>query len=337
MFIDQINKTLPSLIPILPTANVISCNTFHAKRFVYPAQHIIQLGRYTYYQINFRSVTMLQLPALIPAGSAYVRIPRSKSAAMRILLETVQRGSRYWIGGVIPIDKALRLADKFAQYYATNASQSKRSWNKAHGRANCTLIMYPDNDQNITHVRWWLLVTPGIGLVYQEEKLQDCHDPHQRLMWGEQYELLHLQHLRGGGRRWTWQMQKQRNDEMTKSMSQYASGHGHFNNVTSKNNAHESNTITVERTDNLGALIHAIKLMPGFHGIRMQQMHLYAVGRECWNKSHTIPYMDWPTAVPYVDKRQFVYHRPNALKLDVLVKIANTKSHFEIDCLSKVM
>lgn len=50
----------------------------------------------------------------IPAGNSYVRIPRSKSATMRVLLETVQRGSRYCTGGVIPIEKALRLADKFA-------------------------------------------------------------------------------------------------------------------------------------------------------------------------------------------------------------------------------
>lgn len=58
---------------------------------------------------------MLQLPNLIPTGNSYVRIPRSKSATMRVLLETVQRGSRYWTGGVISIEKALRLADKFAQ------------------------------------------------------------------------------------------------------------------------------------------------------------------------------------------------------------------------------
>lgn len=42
-------------------------------------------------------------PKLIPTGTSYVRIPLSKRAAMRVILETVQRGSRYWIGGTVPI------------------------------------------------------------------------------------------------------------------------------------------------------------------------------------------------------------------------------------------
>lgn len=263
---------------------------------------------------------MLQLPTPVPAGSAYVRIPRSKSATMRVLLESVQRGSRYWAGGVIPIDKALRLAEKFARYYATDASQSKRAWNKARGRANSTLIMYPEDDKTLTHIRWWLLVTSGHGLVHQEEQLKDCGDQHERLSWGEQYELLHLQHIReyGGGRRWTWQMQAQRFDEMADAMRQYASGHGHASNTVTHNNR--------ERTDDLTALIEAIKRMPGYHGIRMQQMALYALGKECWNRTHERPYNAWPVNIPYVDKRQTVYHRPDVLRLDMLVRISNLRN-----------
>ncbi|MCY0873262.1 MAG: hypothetical protein OWQ56_11315, partial [Acidithiobacillus caldus] len=65
---------------------------------------------------------MLDLPTPIPASTSPIRIPRSKAAAMRLLLETVQRGSRYWTGGVIPTDKALRLAEKFADRYAIDSS-----------------------------------------------------------------------------------------------------------------------------------------------------------------------------------------------------------------------
>lgn len=272
---------------------------------------------------------MLQLPSLIPAGHSYVRIPRSKSATMRVLLETVQRGSRYWTGGVIPIEKALRLADKFAHYYATDASQSKRAWNKARGRANSTLIMYPENDQAPTHLRWWLLVTPGHGLVYQEEQLKDCWNQHERLTWGKQYELLHLQHNReyGGGRRWTWQMQAQRFEEMSAAMRQYASGHGHAITPAGNKNVQLPDASSGERTDNLAALIEAVKRMPGFHGIRMQQMNIYALGKACWDKSHQTSYPAWPGIVPYVDKRQAVYHKPNALRLDVLINIVKAYAH----------
>lgn len=267
---------------------------------------------------------MLQLPKLVPAGYSYVRIPRSKSAAMRLILETVQRGSRYWTGGVIPIGKAMRLADKFAAIYGADASQSKRSWNKARGRANCTLIMYPEDDQTLTHVRWWLLVTTGDGLVHQEEDLQDSWHKHQRLTWGEQYELLHRQRDReyGGGRRWTWQLQAQRCEEMQAAMRQLASGHGNLSGREKHIGVHPEPGSSIARTDDLAALVAAIKRMPGFHGIRMQQQDLYKLGRECWNRTHKEPFPGWPVDVPYVDKRQLIYHRPNALRLDVLANMA---------------
>lgn len=59
--------------------------------------------------------------------------------------------------------------------------------------------------------------------------------------------------------------------------------------------------------------------MPGFHGIRMQQIGLYASGRDCWNRTHS-NFSAWPANVPYVDKRQNVYHKPNALRLEVFIK-----------------
>ncbi len=251
---------------------------------------------------------MIAVLSVIPAGDSSVRIPRSKSAAMRLILETVQRGSRYWTGGVIPTEKAMRLADKFAQRYGTDHTQSRRAWDKAHGRANAHLIVYPENDQVLTPLHWWLLATPGEGLITQEEQLQDGWDKRQRLTWGEQYELLHLQHDRrhGGGRHWTWHMTERRYAEMQAAMIQYASGHG---------------TQTTERTDDLQRMIGAMTRMPGFHGIRMQQMVLYRLGRDTWNRTHAAPYPDWPEKVPYVDKRQPVYHRPNPLTLDVLVRL----------------
>lgn len=266
---------------------------------------------------------MLELPLILPPGESYVRIPRSKSAAMRVILETVQRGSRYWTGGVIDIGKALRLAEKFAQRYSTDASQSRRSWNKSQGRANSTLVMYPEDDKALTPMRWWLLVTPGTGLVFKEERLLDTWEKRQRLTWGEQYELVHLQHGRtyGGGRHWTWRVSEQRYAELEASMQQYASAHG----IRSR----ESGVLAplrMERRDDLASLVEAISRMPGFHGMRMQQMALYLLGRECWNRTHKTEYPGWPKDVPYVDKRQMVYHRPHALTLDVLMRIYEARS-----------
>lgn len=251
---------------------------------------------------------MLHLLNLIPAGSSYVRIPRSKAAAMRLILETVQRGSRYWTGGVISTAKALGLAEKFAHRYDTDASASRRARNKARGQANATLILYPEDEMALSPVRWWLLVTPGSGQVHAEEQLNDTWSRHQRLTWGEQYELLHLQRPRdyGGGRRWTWQVTTRRMEELEAAMGQLARGHG---------------SPSAERTDDLAALVAAIQKMPGFHGIRMQQRTLYHLGEACWNRTHRAPFTGWPQDIPYVDKRQPVYHRPNALTLDILVRM----------------
>ncbi|MBU2801133.1 hypothetical protein HFV02_02465, partial [Acidithiobacillus caldus] len=65
---------------------------------------------------------MLDLPPPIPPGTSPIRIPRSKAATMRLLLETVQRGSRYWTGGVLPTHKALQLSNKFGERYGISAS-----------------------------------------------------------------------------------------------------------------------------------------------------------------------------------------------------------------------
>lgn len=283
---------------------------------------------------------MLELPTLIPAGTSYVRIPRSKTATMRILLETVQRGSRYWTGDVIDISKAISLAEKFAHLYATDARQSKRSWDKAHGRTNSMLIMYPEDDKALTPIRWWLLVTPGSGLAHKEERLLDTWDRRQRLTWGEQYALACLQKDRnfGGGRHWTWQLTDARYGELEAAMRQRASAHGGRSVIEMPTGILTRKQ--TDRQDDLTALVSAIRRMPGFHGIRLQQIALYMLGRECWNRTHPVAYLapaggvvggtidapkkmvsGWPEDVPYVDKRQLVYHRPEPLRLDVLTRI----------------
>ena len=258
---------------------------------------------------------MLDLPTPIPAGTSPLRIPRSKAAAMRLLLETVQRGSRYWTGGVLPTHKAIRLAEKFAERYAITASAATRSRNKARGISNATLIFYPENEQALTPLRWWLLVTPGTGRVWEEESLQDTGNRRQRLTWGEQYVLVHLQREKkqGGGRHWTWCIQDDHYEALEAAIRQYSSAHG--------------SSAGKERTDDLERLIAALRRMPGFHGIRKQQWALYTLGRNCWNRTHKTPWTGWPQEIPYVDKRLPVYHRPEPLRLDMLVRVQDHSVH----------
>ena len=252
---------------------------------------------------------MLILPTPIPAGNSPIRIPRSKAAAMRLLLETVQRGSRYWTGGVLPTEKALRLAEKFAERYAIDVIAATRSRHKARGISNATLICYPENENTFTPLRWWLLVTPGTGKVWEEESLLDTGQRRERLTWGEQYVLVYLQHERkqGSGRHWTWCIQDAHYADLEAAMRQHASAHGGKDRQ--------------ERQDGLERLIAAIRRMPGFHGIRRQQWALFTLAENCWDRTHKTPWDGWPQKIPYVDKRQPVYHRPEPLRLDVLVRI----------------
>ncbi|MBU2790992.1 hypothetical protein HF288_05680 [Acidithiobacillus caldus] len=260
---------------------------------------------------------MLDLPSPIPAGTSPIRIPRSKAATLRLLLETVQRGSRYWTGGIIPTHKALHLAEKFADRYSCTASAATRSRNKARGISNATLIFYPENASTLTPLRWWLLVTPGTGRVWEEEQLQDTGKRRERLRWGDQYGLVHLQRDKkhGGGRHWTWCIQEAHYEALEDAMRQYASAHG-------KKDA-------TERTDDLERLLTTLRRMPGFHGIRRQQWALYTLGRNCWDRTHKSSWGGWPTEIPYADKRQPVYHRPEPLRLDVLVAMAVRKTAVE--------
>ncbi|MDK9725983.1 MAG: hypothetical protein OEL88_14000 [Sterolibacteriaceae bacterium MAG5] len=245
------------------------------------------------------------LPKLIPTGSSYVRIPISKRAAMRILLETVQRGSRFWTGGVIAAGKALAFADKMATLYGTDRNQGQRAYAKQNGKANTTLLMYPDDDSG--DIRYWLLATAGDGLIHEREKLLDAHHSRQLLMWSDQYQLQHVQRPaeHGGGRSWTWSLTESRYAFLEASIRRHAAASGRM----------------PERTDDLDALVAAIMRMPGFYGIRQQQMELLRLGHHIWQRTHdaTLAY-PWPERVPYLDKRFACYHTPEPLRLDVLVK-----------------
>ena len=244
-------------------------------------------------------------PKLVPAGTSYVKIPINKRAAMRILLETVQRGSRHWIAGTVAPEKALKFAEKMAQRYRANATQAQRAYVKSKGLANTTLAMFPEYGL----LRWWLLATPGRGEVHTLECLADAHDRRNLLSWGEQYELMHEQRAKqhGGGRAWTWRMTSTRYAELEASMRELAASPG-----------------TYSRTDNLAAFVQALMRMPGFHGVRQQQLALLQLGKEIWGRTHAAAQsFPWPEKVPYLDKSFACYHTPEPLRLDVLVRMVD--------------
>lgn len=245
------------------------------------------------------------LPKLVPAGSSYVRIPVSKRACMRILLETAQRGSRYWQSGTVSPDKALGFAHKMARLYHADANQAQRAYAKKRGLANTSLVMFAETEDAIL---WWLLVTPGTGAVHEQEKLLDAHSGRGALIWRDQYLLRQEQRPRhhGGGRTWTWALAPQRMEMLMTAMKQLAAAPGAAN----------------SRVDDLAELVRAVMRMPGYYGIRQQQLELLRVGRETWARTHAKEAtFAWPERVPYLDKGFDCYHRSEPLRLDVLVSM----------------
>jgi len=250
-------------------------------------------------------------PKLVPAGTSYVRIPSTKRAAMRIVLETVQRGSRYWTAGTVTPEKALAFSERMAELYHADATQAQRAYSKSKGRANTALVMYHEPHER--EIRFWLLVTPGEGLAHERERLLDAHAAREHLTWGTQYELVHVQRPRthGGGRTWTWRLTDERYAMLEAATRARAAAHGGVG----------------DRTDDLRSLVSAVMRMPGFYGIRQQQLSLLALGRGLWERTHRAgSTFDWPTVVPYLDKSFSCYHRPEPLRLDVLVRALGASS-----------
>jgi hypothetical protein len=229
---------------------------------------------------------------------------------MRIILETVQRGSQYWTTGVVPFRKAIAFADRMAQLYGADASQAQRAYAKNRHRANTSLVMFPEHSGEL---RFWLLVTPGTGIVHEREHLQDAHRPRSHLLWGSQYELHQAQRPRehGGGMTWTWSLTGSRYDALLASMLQTARNPGRQH----------------DRRDDLDALVKAILRMPGYYGVRQQQMALLRAGKEAWLRTHRdADTYTWPERVGYLDKSFPCYHRPEPLRLDTLVRILGLMS-----------
>ena len=258
---------------------------------------------------------MFARPRMFPMGTSYVRIPVTKSACMRLLLELVQRGYRYATWGLVSTERAPMLADRFANLYGTNLTRGARDYARSRHRAVSQLVMYPDDRSDA--ILWWLLVTPGDGIVHEREHLVDTWV--ERLPWQRsnncgqlvpQYELVHLQRTRhvGGGRHWTWVMSDDyhRAFEALLVHASRRKGKMHVN--------HDGTRQLADNVSRLDRLLESVRKMPGFHGIRQQKRTLFAAAQSAWNEHN--PPREWPNIGTWVDKRLAVY---DGLTLEVLV------------------
>jgi hypothetical protein len=200
------------------------------------------------------------------------KIPSSKAAAMSYILMLVSTGYRHWIRGEMHCSKALAFAARMNELYHFQATQSQRALLKKKGMAACQLVMLP-HEKDKTKIMFWLLATPGKGLVHEREKLNDALTC--PLTWGSQYHVTKIQRNRkqGGKISWTWQMQALYFKEQL-SMTKEAADSG---------------------APALENYFGKIKHMPMFSGIRDQVNELREYARKTWAKRRK---SDFPSVLP---------------------------------------
>lgn len=127
----------------------------------------------------------------------------NKTDAMARILTLVSRAYTHWTSGQIDSKKLAAFVLKLTDRYRIDATTMQRYRAKQQSQANSELVLLQGDDNRI---HWWLLVTPGEGLVQQMENLADASDKKTRItMPGQDYELV-MTPRKGMRASWTWRM-----------------------------------------------------------------------------------------------------------------------------------
>lgn len=220
----------------------------------------------------------------------------SKIATMASILHHVSHSYYFWTSGVVAANRALDLAAKFADLYSVDRTENQRYRARARGQANAVMLFYPI--AGTRKLQWWLLVTPGDGVVHQRERLLDTRKTGQRLRWSDQYEVSPTTKKGRDRPSWSWRMTKDNWDGWRERIRRAA--------ISSDDSRMRQAMWSLWRS-------------PGFGGIRQQVGHLLHGAKNEWKrrkKNRDFPKM--PVILPYV-----TYRQANAQPLSTLVYRAN--------------
>ena len=193
-----------------------------------------------------------------------------KTDLMRRILHYASHGYTYWTAGEIAPAKAEAFALKLADRYGTGRTETQRYRAKGRGEANTMLLMLHDPNDRDSPVYWWLMATPGTGLVHELEELADIRSKRTSLTG---YELLVLPRKRldkdkpdkASKPTWTWVMTQETFDGW-KSRIQTA--------------VRQGNEKLIRQ------MLHSLGKVPGFRGVRAQAYLLYRMARGDWGRIH---------------------------------------------------
>lgn len=229
------------------------------------------------------------MPDLDPA---LFELPTTKAGAMSYLALLVSMGYRHWHRGEVRSDKAIAFVAKMHKIYPElSLKETARMRAKAKGRANMRLVLFPDLLRPDL-LQWWLLATPGSGLVFERERMK-CIDDYP-LLWLDQYQITRVSSVykpnRGDGKKqqrrtWSWTLQSGYRDELRATIKSYC----------------DANIEDAKRS--LRMLFERLRHMPLFAGIRDELQDLDRYARDTWNTKHRkTPYVGHVQALPYMTR-----------------------------------
>lgn len=217
-------------------------------------------------------------------------LPTSKAAAMSYLLLLVSRGYQSWHRGEVRHEKAIGFVAKMhALYPELKLKEIARMRAKAKGRANLQLVLFPDLLRPVC-LQWWLLATPGVGLVYEREKMKSIFE--HPLLWLDQYQIERVTSVykpsgakKQQRRTWSWVMQPAYRQQLRDTIKSYADAQPEAAKVA------------------LRALFERLRRAPMFAGIRDDLQALDRYARDTWNTKHRkTPYVSHVQSLPYMTR-----------------------------------
>jgi hypothetical protein len=194
-----------------------------------------------------------------------------KTDAMRALLNHVSRGYSRWVGGTVPVGKVLPMTLKFSDRYEIDRTPQMRWRAKKRGEANAQLVLWTESKED---VRWWLVVSPGTGLVTTMESLMDATDKRTRVSLTG-YEMVQTPR-KNRQAQWTWRMTADLVEDWEARLKE---------------------AIRRKNDGDLRQSLHSLVRVPGFSQARRQAFKLAHFAQAEWRRARREP---WPYGDQYV-------------------------------------
>jgi hypothetical protein len=199
-----------------------------------------------------------------------MKIFTKKTDAMRRILHLVSHGYIHHTSGNIDLNKVTEFVLKLTNLYELDTTPKQRHKNKSKGITNSELILFKSGD-NICH--WWVLSTPGSGVIFELEKMKDATHRKQRIISNDgSYELVKTprKELKAS---WTWRM-------TSKSVEIWQDK--------------IKNSIRTRDNESLKYMLESLRRVPGFRECRKQAFSLVNFIKSEWkrSRSESFPFPD---------------------------------------------